>query len=80
MEKYNETYEPEDYVIHDPSRAVPAGDYGLMIAVTGKEQADGYRQGHHIRDRFSLTRLCNAYSQSNSKYRVVLVVYNMQHI
>ena len=43
MEKYNETYEPEDYVIHDPSRAVAAGDYGLMVAVTGKEQADGYR-------------------------------------
>ena len=43
LDKYNETYEPEDYVIHDPSRAVAAGDYGLMIAVTGKEQADGYR-------------------------------------
>ena len=45
VEKYNETYEPEDYVIHDPSHAVAAGDYGLMIAVTGKEQADGYRSG-----------------------------------
>ena len=38
MRQYGETYLPDQYVIHDPSRVVAAGDYGLMVAVTGKEQ------------------------------------------
>ena len=41
---YGETYRPDEYVIHDPSRVVRAGNFGKMVAVTGKEQADGYRE------------------------------------
>ena len=43
MQQHGETYKPSQYVIHDPSRVVSAGSYGKMVAVTGKEQADGYR-------------------------------------
>ena len=38
VRQYGETYLPDQYVMHDPSRVVVAGDYGLMVAVTGKEQ------------------------------------------
>ena len=41
VRQYGETYLPDQYVIHDPSRAVVAGDFGLMVAVTGKEQGGG---------------------------------------
>ena len=41
VRQYGETYLPDQYVIHDPSRVVVAGDYGLMVAVTGKEQGRG---------------------------------------
>ena len=38
VRQYGETYLPDQYVIHDPSRVFAAADYGLMVAVTGKEQ------------------------------------------
>lgn len=45
QKREGESYLAEDYVIHDPSRAIPFGDDALMIAVTGKERAFGYNCG-----------------------------------